>query len=58
MNFTLLYPNFKSKAVTFSYDDGVIQDRRLITILKEHPSSRTFNLKPMARGPESAKQIS
>jgi hypothetical protein len=44
MNFTLLYPNFKSKAVTFSYDDGVIQDRRLIAILKEHHLRGTFNL--------------
>lgn len=44
MNFTLLYPSFKSKAVTFSYDDGVVQDRRVIGILKEHHLKGTFNL--------------
>ncbi len=25
----MLFPNFKEKAVTFSYDDGVIYDKNL-----------------------------
>lgn len=44
MNFTLLYPDFKSKAVTFSYDDGVIQDREVVAILNQHHLRGTFNL--------------
>ena len=34
----------KMKAVTFSYDDGVTQDRRLIDILNRYGLRATFNL--------------
>ena len=34
----------KMKAVTFSYDDGVTQDRRLIDILNRYGLRGTFNL--------------
>lgn len=34
----------KQKAVTFSYDDGVTQDRRLIDILNRYGLKATFNL--------------
>ena len=34
----------KMKAVTFSYDDGVTQDRRLISILNRYGLRATFNL--------------
>ena len=34
----------KMKAVTFSYDDGVTQDRRLIAILNRYGLRGTFNL--------------
>ena len=38
------YPNFRHKALTFSYDDGVYQDRRLVEILRAHGMRATFNL--------------
>jgi peptidoglycan/xylan/chitin deacetylase (PgdA/CDA1 family) len=40
----LLFPGFKTKAFTLSYDDGVIQDRRLVKIFNEHQVRCTFNL--------------
>ncbi len=36
--------NGKRKAVTFSYDDGVLQDKRLIKILNKYGLKGTFNL--------------
>ncbi|MBQ4043656.1 MAG: polysaccharide deacetylase family protein [Clostridia bacterium] len=36
--------NGKKKAITFSYDDGITQDRRLINILNRHGLKCTFNL--------------
>ena len=36
--------NGKMKAVTFSYDDGVTQDQRLISILNRYNLKCTFNL--------------
>ena len=36
--------NGKRKAITFSYDDGVLQDRRLIKILNKYGLRATFNL--------------
>ncbi len=44
-NYTLMrFPGFKRKAVTFSYDDGVKQDERLIEILDKYGLKGTFNL--------------
>ncbi len=37
-------PNGYSKAVTFSFDDGVTQDQRLIAILDKYGLKCTFNL--------------
>ena len=34
----------KMKALTFSYDDGVLQDRRLIEIFNKYGLKATFNL--------------
>ncbi len=34
----------KAKAITFSYDDGVLQDKRLIEILNKYELKCTFNL--------------
>ena len=34
----------KMKAITFSYDDGVTQDQRLIAMLKHYGMKATFNL--------------
>ena len=36
--------NGKMKAVTFSYDDGVTQDIRLIELLNKYNLKATFNL--------------
>ena len=38
------FPGEKRKALTFSYDDGVEQDIRLISIMKEFGLKGTFNL--------------
>lgn len=34
----------KRKALTFSYDDGVLQDERLIRIFNKYGLKATFNL--------------
>lgn len=41
---SLVFPGGKSKACTFSYDDGVIQDRRLAPLLRERGIKCSFNL--------------
>lgn len=38
------YPNGAKKALTFSYDDGVKQDKRLIEIFNKYGLKATFNL--------------
>lgn len=43
-NIQLIYPDGKSKALTFSYDDGVVQDKRLVRIFDEYSLKGTFNL--------------
>lgn len=40
----MCFPNFKEKAVTFSYDDGVIYDKKLIEIFNRYGLKGTFNL--------------
>jgi len=52
MDFTLMYPGFKKKALTFSYDDGVIQDRLLIEKLRKYGFKGTFNLNSGQSGQE------
>lgn len=37
------YPGGKAKAVTFSYDDGVAQDKRLVEIFDKYGIKATFN---------------
>lgn len=45
MRYTLLrFPGFRQKALTLSYDDGVVYDRRLIEIMDRHGLKGTFNL--------------
>lgn len=41
---SLVFPGGKSKACTLSYDDGVVQDRRLAELLRRHGVKCTFNL--------------
>lgn len=40
----LRFPDFKQKAVTFSYDDDVVFNERLIEIFKKYGVKATFNL--------------
>ena len=45
MNYRLLrFPGFKAKAVTLSYDDGTVHDRKLLEILNNYGIKCTFNL--------------
>lgn len=41
---SLVFPGGKSKACTLSYDDGVVQDRRLAALLRSYGVKCTFNL--------------
>ena len=42
--FHLRYPGGLSKAITFSYDDGVEQDIRLVEIFDKNGIKGTFNI--------------
>lgn len=44
MEFVLFYPEWKEKAVTFSYDDGQIFDRRLVELFNHYGLKATFHL--------------
>ena len=44
MKFELFYPQWKDRAVTFSYDDGQIFDRRLVDIFNKYNLKATFHL--------------
>ncbi len=46
------FPGNKAKALTLSYDDGVEQDRRLISILDKHGIKCTFNINSGLFSPE------
>ena len=46
------YPGWKAKAVTFSYDDGVEQDRRLMEIFDRYGLKATFNINSGLIAPE------
>ena len=41
---SLLFPGFRRKAFTLSYDDGVIQDRKLVGLCSRYQIKGTFNL--------------
>ncbi len=40
----MLFPDFKDKAVTLSYDDGSMHDIRLVEIMNRHGLKGTFNV--------------
>ena len=40
----LLYPEGRAKALTFSYDDGMVYDRRLVEIFDRYRLKATFHL--------------
>lgn len=44
LNVFMRFPKGLAKALTLSYDDGVIQDKRLIEIMGRHGIKGTFNL--------------
>ncbi len=45
MEYTFMrFPNFKRKALTLSYDDGVIHDKKLIDIMNKNGLKGTFNI--------------
>ncbi len=48
----LRFPGGRQKALTFSYDDGVEQDIRLVEILNTHGLKGTFNINTGAFAPE------
>lgn len=41
---TFLFPGARTKALTMSYDDGILQDKRLIEIFDKYGIKGTFNL--------------
>ena len=65
MSLFLRFPGFRNKAVTISYDDGVFQDERLISIMRKYGMKGTFNIpsaymdndNPKWLPPEKAKNI-
>ncbi len=48
-----LYPGAKRRAFTFSFDDGVVQDRRFIELLNQHSLRGTFHLNSAFLGNEN-----
>ena len=44
LNITLTYPQWKLKALSFSYDDGNIADRKLIGIFNRYGMHATFHI--------------
>lgn len=48
----LRFPGGKAKALTFSYDDGVEQDVRLVEILRKYGMRGTFNINSGLFSPE------
>ena len=40
----LRFPDFKTRAVTLSFDDGAIDDRKMVEILNSYGIKCTFNL--------------
>ena len=42
--YRMLFPGGLSKALTLSYDDGVVQDRRLVALCNQYGVKCTFNL--------------
>ena len=46
----LLFPGGKSKVFTLSYDDGVVQDKRLTNIIRSYGAKATFNLNAATLG--------
>ncbi len=41
---TMLFENGKRRAMTFSYDDGTVHDRKLVSLMNRYGMKGTFNL--------------
>ncbi len=52
MAFRLFYPDFKEKALTFSYDDGQAYDRELVRMFRAYGLKGTFHLNSGRLGQE------
>ena len=48
MSALMKYPGFLEKAVTLSYDDGTLTDKKLIEIMKNYGLAGTFNVGTLA----------
>lgn len=44
MDIQMFFPGFKTKALTLSFDDGIVQDRRLVSLLQKYRLPCTFNI--------------
>ncbi len=44
LNYEILYPGGKEKALTFSYDDGAVFDKRLVDLFDRYDLKGTFHL--------------
>ena len=54
---TLLFPGGKSKAFTLSYDDGVVQDRRLAELFRKYGLKCSFNLGSGVLGHQEVRSV-
>lgn len=45
-----MFPGKKRKAITFSFDDGVTQDRRLVELFNKYNLKCTFNINSLSLG--------
>ena len=54
---TMLCEGGKRKALTFSYDDGTIYDKKLVSLLKKYDMKATFNLNSGLLGQKEHRMI-
>lgn len=57
MDILMRFPGFKYKALTFSYDDGWRQDKRLVEIFNRYNVKGTFNINSGAFGENKSEDI-
>ena len=53
---TLVFPGGKTRAFTLSYDDCVVQDRRLAELFRQYALKCTFNLNSALLGRKETRQ--
>ena len=58
MSIEMLFPGGKTRALVLSYDDGPVQDRRLIQLLNQYQLKGTFHLNSGRLGMEGVVQAS